>query len=180
MQEPEKVAFKLLCLLLHYPDEELAGALPEIEAAVEGLPALAGKEILAGFVAHVQDQPLLRLQEEYIETFDMQAAMSLNLTCHLPGDGKKRGAALVRLRQLYRDAGYELLPGELPDYLPMLLEFWSVCPDEVFTTMAAEYREPVATLTGRLQQAQSPYAGLLRLVGGLLGGESMLHCGLHG
>jgi nitrate reductase delta subunit len=119
-------------------------------------------------LAYLKSRPLIRVQEEYIETFDMNTAMSLNLTYHLVGDGKKRGAALASLLQVYREAGYEPLLGELPDYLPVMLEFWSLCPAEVFREMAVAYRKPLATLAAGLQEVQSPYAGLLRLAGELL------------
>jgi len=168
MREDRRIVLKLLALLLHYPDQELAGSLREIEAQIERFSSVPGKEILTGFFAYLRSKPLIRVQEEYIEMFDMNTAVSLNLTYHLVGDGKKRGAALAKLLQVYRETGYELLPSDLPDYLPVMLEFWSICPAEVFMEMAAEYRKSIATLTARLQDAQSPYAGLLKLAGDLV------------
>ena len=168
MPEYRRIVLKLLALLLHYPDDELAGSLNEIEEEIERFSSLPGKDILTGFFTYLKGKPLARVQEEYIVTFDMNTAMSLNLTYHLVGDDKKRGAALAKLQQIYRGMDCELLSGELPDYLPIMLEFWSICPAEIFKEMAVEYREPIAILAAGLQEAQSPYAGLLRLTGELL------------
>jgi nitrate reductase delta subunit len=85
----------------------------------------------------------------------------LNLTYHRWGDGKERGSALARLLHLYAKAGYEIADGELPDYLPLVLEFLSVGPPESAHEIMAEYHPQVSILASRLAESSSPYAALL-------------------
>jgi nitrate reductase delta subunit len=92
----------------------------------------------------------------------MNPSTTLNLSYHLYGDNEKRADMLARLQQRYRDAGYERTTGELPDYLPMMLEFLSVCPESENTGLIWECLRGLEDVVDRLQKAAPPYAALLQ------------------
>jgi nitrate reductase delta subunit len=96
-----------------------------------------------------------------VETFDLRRRTSLYLTYYLHGDTRKRGMALLRLRRLYSAAGLGVATDELPDYLPLMLEFAALAPDGFATTLLDEHRPAVELLRAGLHDADSPYAHLL-------------------
>jgi nitrate reductase delta subunit len=110
------------------------------------------------------------LQRVYVETFDFTRRNSLYLTYHVHGDRRQRGVALLRLKQRYAAAGLELLDGELPDYLPVMLEFAALGPDDIGLAALAERRDAIELIRASLHEAGSPYALLLDAVAGLLPG----------
>jgi nitrate reductase molybdenum cofactor assembly chaperone NarJ/NarW len=153
--------FKLFSVLLQYPDEALVQSVQ------------AGKDYLAhfahgpwgtacrGFFQHLETTPLISLQEDYVRTFDLRPSTCLNLTFHEFGDGKIRGAALAELNQLYKCAGYEFSGEDLPDFLPLVLEFLSVCSAETVRRILERYEKPIRGLAQRLHEEGSPYGDLL-------------------
>ena len=157
MNEADRQILRLLSLFLHYPEGAVS------DPGLSALPAIPEKRVLEAFWAYRQATPLLRLQEEYTRTFDLNPSTCLNLTFH-HREANCRGKLLVWLREEFEDAGYETLPGELPDYLPLVLEFFTICPDPHRRRICREYSAPVALLASRLKDAGSPYAGLMELV----------------
>jgi nitrate reductase delta subunit len=157
--------YKLLSVLLGYPDERLAEARGEIAEAVAELPARAAeKEPLERFARYLLAADPLALAQRYVETFDLRRRSSLYLGWYLHGDTRKRGMALLRLKRLYAAAGLELVNGELPDYLPLVLEFAALAPDGAGELLLREHRAPLELLRSNLQRAESPYADLLDAV----------------
>jgi nitrate reductase delta subunit len=152
------VPYKLLSVLLRYPDERLVAGRAEIEAAVAALPAAEG---LRRFTAYLAGRTQLELAAAYVETFDLRRHTSLYLTYYLHGDTRKRGMALLRLKRLYAAAGLELAGGELPDYLPLMLEFAALAPDGAGETLLREHRSGLELLRRGLRDAESPYAAVL-------------------
>ena len=130
-----------LSVLLQYPDAEL------LEAADE-LPAW------------MRELPLRELQAVYVQTFDFDRRASLHLTYHTYGDRRQRGLELVRLKRRYADAGLPLEGGELPDFLPVLLEFAALVPGDG-EALLNELRAPLELVRSRLHQTESPFAELL-------------------
>jgi nitrate reductase delta subunit len=154
--------YKLLSVLLCYPDERVADARREIAEAVAALPARsAEKEPLERFLAYLLAAEPLALAQRYVETFDLRRRSSLYLGWYLHGDTRKRGMALLRLKRLYALAGLELTAGELPDYLPLMLEFASLAPDGAGELLLREHRAPLELLRTNLHRAESPYADVL-------------------
>ena len=152
---------QLLSVLLQYPDAEFPGALRELERAA------AGEERIERFLAWVVCTPLAEQQQRYVDTFDFDRRASLHLTYHTFGDRRQRGLELVRLKRRYAEAGFPLAGGELPDYLPVLLEFASLAPEEG-ETLLNDLRAPLELVRARLHERRSPYADLLdALVGEL-------------
>ncbi len=156
MKEEDRETLRILSLFLHYPEETPAGP------TVTGLTAGPWKQVLEDFKKYQEARALLRLQEEYTLTFDLNPSICLNLACHHP-EPQGRGRLLMWLREEYEEGGYEVLPGQLPDYLPLVLEFLSVCDDSARRRICGEYSGVVGLLASRLEQGSSPYAGLMGL-----------------
>lgn len=153
--------YKLLSVLLRYPDERVVGAREEIAAAVEALPASSQRDALRRFLDYFAATPAVTLAERYVETFDLRRRSGLYLGYYVHGDTRKRGMALLRLKRLYAAAGLETTTGELPDYLPLMLEFAALAPDGAGETLLREHRPSLELLRTSLREADSPYALLL-------------------
>lgn len=158
--------YKLLSALLDYPNQELVEHLPELNEFVAHNPEIdrAEREALQSFLAHLQSMSVTELQADYVKTFDMTAEHSLHLTHHLFGDDKNRGPALIDLGELYKDYGVEVVTNELPDYLPLILEFAAYMDDSEATVFLSDAKKVLGVLTENLQKAQSPYAALLSII----------------
>lgn len=154
---------KLVSLLLQYPSEELWAARPEIGAEIEALPAGSCREGVRRFLDALEGQALAECQRRYVETFDFSRRNSLYLTYHRWGDLRQRGLALLRLKQRYAEAGLELANGELPDYLPVMLEFAALNPEGGVEALG-EHREALELVRSSLREEGSPYAELLDAV----------------
>jgi nitrate reductase molybdenum cofactor assembly chaperone NarJ/NarW len=155
---------KLLSLLLQYPSDELLAARAELVAA-GGSGGPVGR-----FLDWWAREDPGELRRAYVETFDFGRAGSLYLSYHVHGDRRQRGVALLRLKQRYAAAGLELLDGELPDYLPVMLEFAALAPDEIGLAALADARDAIELVRAALHEAGSPYALLLDAVAALLPG----------
>lgn len=160
--------FKLLSLLLSYPDAELLDLRPEIEAEALALPSGA-REAILGFLAGERSLGALQLQAEYVATFDFDRRVTLDLTYFLEGDRRQRGVALLRLRRLLRALGLEQTGDELPDHLPLLLELADVVGPEAGAEILAEFRAPLELIGAALRERGSRYAALIEAVSALLG-----------
>lgn len=143
----------LLSALLQYPDGE---------ALASGSPPR--DEPIAVFLASCEGVPLARLRSEYVATFDFDRRASLHLTYHSHGDRRQRGIELVKLKRRFASAGLALADGELPDYLPVLLEFAALTPDGEGAALLAELRPQLELVRGRLRDRGSRYAHLLDAV----------------
>jgi nitrate reductase delta subunit len=152
-------AYRVLSLLLDYPDGEPAGS--ELAREVERLPRGATRDGIAAFLAARERVPPAAAQKEYVETFDFDRRASLHLTYHSHGDRRQRGIELVRLKRRFASAGLALADGELPDYLPALLEFAALAPDGEGAALLAELRPQLELVRGHLHERDSEYAHLL-------------------
>ena len=153
--------YKLLSVLLRYPDAALAHARAEVAAAIAALPDSKSRRSLDAFDEYLAGADEVELAQGYVETFDLRRRTSLYLTYYLYGDTRRRGMALLRLRRLYSAAGLEAATGELPDYLPLMLEFAALAPDGFGETLLLEQRPALELLRAGLHDAGSPYAHLL-------------------
>jgi nitrate reductase delta subunit len=153
--------WQLLSLLLEYPNSELYDARDELEEAAAGRPDIQR------FVASWRTATLEELQRRYVETFDFDRRASLHLTYHALGDKRQRGLELVRLKRRFADAGLPLAAAELPDFLPVLLEFAALTP-KAGEAILNELRPSLELVRARLHERQSPYAPLLDAVVGAL------------
>ena len=123
----ELITLRALGALLTYPRSELIAALPEVGEVLANsrlLPA-AERERLASLIAAMRATDSLDLEQAYVELFDRGRATSLHLFEHVHGESRDRGQAMVDLKEVYANAGFHLTANELPDYLPVVLEYLS-------------------------------------------------------
>jgi nitrate reductase molybdenum cofactor assembly chaperone NarJ/NarW len=152
--------FKLLSILLRYPDDEVLEHRGEVAAAARDLPGSPAKDAVLEFLAYWENEPPQRLQERYTETFDFKRRGCLYLSYYRYGDARARGQVLADMKDAYARAGYPLETTELPDYLPLVLEFASEVPDEGLP-MLAESRAPIEVIRRSLRHDRSPHAHLV-------------------
>lgn len=158
-------AWQICSLLLDYPGEALPGQLPLLREVAAGLPTAVG-EPLGRFLDHAAGTPLRALQTDYVDTFDVTRKCALHLTYFLHGDTRNRGVALVRFKQLYRAHGVELAGGgdagaELPDYLPVVLEFGATTDPDAAWTLLNDHRVGIELLRRALERRDSPWADVV-------------------
>jgi nitrate reductase delta subunit len=158
-----KVSLRVLAALLAYPDAELRGHLPEMMVLLAKDEALSGSrrgelEALARWLA---DTEPLEAETEYVETFDRGRSTSLHLFEHVHGDSRERGPAMIDLARTYAAAGLMLKEGELPDYLPVVLEFASTQPPREARAFLGEIAHLVNAIFSALLARRSRYATVM-------------------
>lgn len=160
---------KALSLILSYPTRELQQAMPDIGGVLSAdrrLTAVA-RRALRPLLDEMQARDIYDLQEQYVMLFDRSRALSLNLFEHVHGESRDRGGAMVSLLESYRDGGFEPATTELPDHLPVLLEFLSTRSADEAREVLANAAHIFEALSTRLDRRESPYgavfAALLQL-----------------
>jgi nitrate reductase delta subunit len=166
-----RTTLKALGALLTYPSAELRAALPEIATAIAHEDALdtANLWALDGLVREIAASDPFEAEEAYVGLFDRGRSTSLNLFEHLHGESRDRGPAMVDLKLTYERAGFRLDARQLPDYLPVLLEFLSTRPSAEAREMLADCAHILRALGESLRDRGSRYhavpAALLSLAG---------------
>lgn len=155
------LVLRLVSLLLQYPDSELISAREELNAVVEALPATPGAEHLARFTDWFAAQEPEALERHYVEMFDLRRRSSLYLTYYLHGDTRRRGMALLTLNQRYKAAGWDTDGGELPDHLPVVLEFAALAGPGGGEAPLRQHRRGLELIHRALTDADSPYQHVL-------------------
>ncbi|CAE6775254.1 putative nitrate reductase molybdenum cofactor assembly chaperone NarW [Paraburkholderia domus] len=169
--EDNRLIFSMLGALLDYPDQTLIVALDEIRTALAGHPGLPSdtRVALIELVDRLSARPLLDLQEDYVEIFDRGRATSLYLFEHVHGESRERGQAMVDLLAMYEANGLFLGAGELPDYLPVFLEFLSHETPAQAHALLGEIADISRQIATSLAERGTPYfaavAALLPLAG---------------
>ncbi|MFC7911779.1 nitrate reductase molybdenum cofactor assembly chaperone [Streptomyces nigra] len=163
---PEETAgralvLRLVSLLLQYPDAELTSARAELTTVVEALPATPAAEHLARFTDWFAAQEPEALERHYVEMFDLRRKSSLYLTYYLHGDTRRRGMALLTLNQRYKAAGWDTDGGELPDHLPVVLEFAALAGPGGGEAPLRQHRRGLELIHRALTDADSPYQHVL-------------------
>ncbi|HET7053454.1 MAG TPA: nitrate reductase molybdenum cofactor assembly chaperone [Solirubrobacterales bacterium] len=171
-REDAALTYKLCSLLLQYPDEELLEGREEIAAALSGLPRSPATAALERFLVWWSQSDPGALAAHYVETIDLNKRSGLYLTFYSDGDKRERGSALVRLKRLYRAAGLPLEGTELPDYLPVMLEFAAAAPRGRGELVLREHRAALELVRLSLRDLASPYADVLDAVCHTLGAAS--------
>jgi nitrate reductase delta subunit len=162
---------RALAWLLRYPDAELRALLPQLRDALRVEASLDSGRLgeLDALVGQLLGTAPLRTEAEYVEIFDRGRRTALHLFEHVHGDSRDRGPAMVDLAQTYERAGLNLAPGELPDYLPVVLEFASTQPPTQAREFLREIAHVVRAIFSALLECQSPYASVLAAVLDLAG-----------
>ncbi len=161
MRPDDRLLFKIVSVLLRFPDQELMDSLPSVRAALEDGSSGAPGKRCRGFIDYLETHSLVQLQQEFSRFFDFSPETCLNMTYHRYGEGRERGSALAGFIELYRNSGYEVLGSELPDYLPLLLEFLSICDEDAGLKIIREWADQVKKVAHRLRENGSSYAVLL-------------------
>ena len=158
------LVFKAFSALLSYPSEQVRRALPEIAEAVRATPLLRSRERsdVLDLIDELGRGDLLEVEERYVDLFDRGRALSLHLFEHLHGDSRDRGEAMVDLKGIYEGAGFELSARELPDYLPVLLEYLSCRDLDEARAMLADCSHILTTIGRSLIARGSRYAAVLQ------------------
>ncbi|HSI93534.1 MAG TPA: nitrate reductase molybdenum cofactor assembly chaperone [Jiangellaceae bacterium] len=158
--------------LLGYPDEDFRSRLPLLTDAVASLSAGRAQAGLARFIDHVQGTPARDLAEHYVSTFDRRRRCCLYLTWWTDGETRRRGQALAGLKERYRRRGLELGDSELPDFLPVVLEYAATGDLADGLALLQEQRAGLELLRIALEEAGSAYADVVAAVCSLLPGPS--------
>lgn len=157
-----KLTLRALSALLGYPSAELKDHIRELRAALyaeAALPAEALKR-LEPLIRSFETEDLLDLQAAYSELFDRSRLLSLHLFEHIHGESRGRGQAMIDLGQQYVDRGFIMETAELPDFLPMFLEFLSCSTPAEAREWLTEPAHVLAVLEQRLSERESPYAAI--------------------
>lgn len=154
---------KVLAHLLSYPDAALRRHLPELRGALQAEQALASARLaeLQTLMAHLAGPDALEIEAQYVELFDRGRATSLHLFEHVHGDSRDRGPAMIDLAQTYEKSGLYLGPDEMPDYLPVVLQFVSTQPPTEARAFLGEMAHIFNAIFNALQQRNSAYASVL-------------------
>lgn len=158
------LTFRVLSAMLAYPTAELQRAVPDLRAALEAerlVPAPIRSQ-LDQLLGEVGDSDLFDLQERYVLLFDRTRSLSLHIFEHVHGESRDRGQAMIDLKALYENADLEMTASELPDFLPLFLEFLSTRDRSEAYDLLAQPAHIFAALAARLRKRQSPYEAVFQ------------------
>ena len=166
-----RVVYQAASLCLSYPDDGVLGSSALIgQALSEAAPRAAAS--FAPLLEWWEKTPASEVQTVYVDTFDMSRRHALYLSYWTDGDTRRRGAVLADLKRRYREAGLTIDgTGELPDFLPLVLEFARHAPGEG-AALLQEYRPSLELIRLALAERGSPYAGVVAAVCDTLPGRS--------
>ena len=158
--------FKVLSLLLMYPESDWLAALPELEDALAGEAGFNGQANarLAPLLGLLRESKLIELQENYVATFDRNPSHSLHLFEHIHGESRDRGSAMINLLEEYWKRDFDASSSELPDYVPLFLEFLSLLPADEALELLGDAVHVLAAIGRKLDANGSPYATAFQLL----------------
>ncbi len=164
---------RVLSKLLAYPSAELLAQTDALKEVLSEDGFLKPKTLkpLAAFMDRLAETDLMQAQEDYVELFDRGRAHCLHLFEHVHGESRFRGQAMVELSQRYAEMGLQIGTGELPDYLPLFLEFISICEPEDGLETLAQSAPIIAMLGIKLQRQNSDYAAIMEAIVALSGAK---------
>src|SRR5512137_2294523 len=170
-REKTMLTLKVLSLLLSYPEAETLAALDEMAAVVEQekrLPKVQIKRVLA-LIDSYRGADLLDVQEHYVTLFDQGRYVSLHIFEHVHGESRDRGQAMVNLLQMYEAHGFEMSTHELPDYIPLFLEFLSQQKSAEAIKLLQDAMPVLSLLGARLAERDSDFRAVFDSLEGLAG-----------
>ncbi|WP_421842620.1 nitrate reductase molybdenum cofactor assembly chaperone [Mycobacterium sp.] len=162
-ERDRRLVWRLAALLLDYPGAETLAMADQLTTAAKELPEAVGAPLIAVMGDFCDGDPL-ELAARYVETFDMRRRASLHLTYYAYGDTRKRGMALLRFKHAYRHAGMALGDRELPDYLPLVLEFAATIDQLQGERLLVEHVPVLELLRLSLLDSDSIYANVVAAV----------------
>ena len=167
-----RTALKVISLLLSYPSDEILAAIPAMKAALDdatiGARETRALRRLADDIAGLDPYDA---QERYVFLFDRTRSLSLHLFEHVHGESRDRGQAMVDLMAMYERDGLEIDARELPDYLPMFLEYLSLKPAAEARELLGQTAHIIAALGARLKKRKSVYVNAFAVLEALASGK---------
>jgi nitrate reductase delta subunit len=155
-------AFKLASVLLQYPTAALFDGLDALDAYAAATSPRAAREAFGQFLTWLRATPPTEVAQHYVQTFDLRRRCALYLTYYRYGDTRKRGMAMIIFKAAYRAAGFVPCEEELPDYLPMVLDFADLCPRG--ERLLHAHRADLELLRRALASAETPYTQVVAAV----------------
>ncbi len=159
MNEHQKI-FRLASILLQYPSADWVHE--DLIWEVRSLTDKHVQEPFLRFLDYLENTPLIDACETYVRTFDFSDKTTLYLTYSVFGDNRDRGPAFLKLKEEFAQAGFPLEDDELPDYLPLILEFASLAPPEHALKVFMIHKWVIDRLLADLHEAQNPYRWVLQ------------------
>lgn len=163
--------FKVLSALLTYPSHELRRSIPQIETILTGCGNISAsaRAQLRALTQSLANDDLYDLQERYTNLFDRTRSLSLHIFEHIHGESRDRGQAMVDLQNYYAEHGLEVSAAELPDFLPLFLEFLSTLSPAEASRLLGEPINIISAIGARLEKLNSPYQGVFQALLSLSG-----------
>lgn len=155
-------AFKLASVLLQYPTTALFDGLDALDAFAAATSPKPTREAFAQFLTWLRATPPTEVAQHYVQTFDLRRRCALYLTYYRYGDTRKRGMAMIVFKTTFRAAGFVPCEDELPDYLPMVLDFADLCPRG--ERLLHAHRADLELLRRALAAAETPYTQVVAAV----------------
>ncbi|MHA6487391.1 nitrate reductase molybdenum cofactor assembly chaperone [Bacillus cabrialesii] len=159
-----QITFSALSCLLSYPDEEWRAELPDWKALTHEIGNRKIREMLLHFFEATASFSHEALIEHYVYTFDFGKKTNMYVTYFNSGEQRERGIELLHLKNTYQQSGFLPTDKELPDYLPLMLEFAAVAEMEAANSVFERYLSNVRELASRLEKNASIYAELLHVL----------------
>ncbi len=158
--------FNILSRLIDYPDDELMENLDSVIKLVKDSSEINEdeKENIIEFISWMRIHTTIGIQQTYVETFDMVPEHDLHLTHHIFGDDNGRGPALIDLSEHFKGEGLEVRDGEIPDFLPLILEYASTLTEMESRVFLGDVKKIVKVIADNLDEAESPYSKLIRII----------------
>jgi len=154
--------YKLASVLLQYPTAAVFDGLDVLDAAAAQIPSREGRQAIGEFLGWLRATPPTDVAQHYVETFDLRRRCALYLTYYRYGDTRNRGMAMLTFKTAYRVATFEPTDDELPDYLPLVLEFASLSARG--EDLLRSRRADLELLRKALHEAETPYASIVDAV----------------
>lgn len=169
------ITLRALSALLTYPDAALTAAAPALASALaeEGRLSPAALDALATLLRSLAQEDLYELEEAYVSLFDRTRRLSLHLFEHVHGESRDRGQAMVDLAALYETGGLLIATNELPDFLPLFLEYAATRPREEACALLADVDHILAGLEERLMSRATPYSAVFGALRSLAGSAQL-------
>jgi nitrate reductase molybdenum cofactor assembly chaperone NarJ/NarW len=162
-ERDQRLLWRIAALLLDYPSAPTLAMTDQLITAAGELPDSVGEPLLHVLHEFRTADPM-QLAVRYVETFDMRRRSSLHLTYYAYGDTRKRGMALLRFKHAYRQAGLQLGDDELPDFLPVVLEFAATIDQLQGERLLAEHVPVLELLRLSLADSGSAYASVVAAI----------------
>ncbi|MGI8578133.1 MAG: nitrate reductase molybdenum cofactor assembly chaperone [Nocardioidaceae bacterium] len=154
--------FKLASVLLQYPTASILDGLDALDQVAAAVTPRQSRDSFQRFLAWLRVEPATKVAQHYVETFDLRRRCALYLTYYRYGDTRKRGMAMLAFKTAYRAADFVPSDEELPDYLPLVLEFAALAPRGEL--LLRSQRADLELLRKALRQAETPYADIVEAV----------------